>query len=325
MTRRCLSALALMRRYSAVASNNIRSETHIDYPMPSIDNAVLGSATKSQLSSSSFIQTNRLRRPWSDWETERLLEAVKIYRNHGYGKWSLVSSYVGTRNLVQCYHKYTRYLNPRYDKGTWTRAEDDRLRMAILKRGYGNWVPVAGDLERRSPQQCRARAEVLRKQACYLHGLWSDAELERLKDVCSRHEALRQQLKSSDSDDRTESLKSAQNSVWTEISSQVVTRSALQCWSKYQRLLEARLFEPWSREDSDRLMRAVELRGRRWTVIALEFPNRTRGQLLRQYEVLRRHQDRLVSAIDNDINSDSASSSSTNSNDGHDESKSAVA
>ena len=66
--------------------------------------------------------TRRKTRTWTIAEDQRLLAGVYHY---GLDNWQAVAQFLGSgRNRAQCSQRWTRGLNPRISKKSWTEAED---------------------------------------------------------------------------------------------------------------------------------------------------------------------------------------------------------
>lgn len=222
--------------------------------------------------------TNHLTRSaWTQEERLRLTEAVQQHKDSSYGKWTLIASHVKTRDYVQCYHKWNRYLNPMYRRGRWTRDEDSALFDALKLFGFGNWTKIARHIGSRTPQQVRARAHLMSQNSGHAFGAWNDEEIAALKKACSSF--------------TEQELAVFKYDVWHKISQSVITRNPVQCRSKYERLVNAKLTwnsKPWTIDEDRRLVEAVEKYGRKWkSLTTFCFTNRTPIQLQNRYRTVK--------------------------------------
>jgi hypothetical protein len=104
---------------------------------------------------------HRGNRAWKQNEDTRLLAA--IYR-FGMDDWERVSTFVGSgRSKSQCHQRWTRGLDPRIVKATWTAEQDEQLLMLVALYGEKRWTRVAVGVGNRCDVQCRYRYNVLKK------------------------------------------------------------------------------------------------------------------------------------------------------------------
>lgn len=104
-------------------------------------------------------QANR----WTKEEDQRLLAAVQA---HGADNWPLVAGCVGGgRTRSQCSQRWNRGLNPKIDKGNWSREEEQKLLDAVQTYGNKAWTRIASEMGNRSDVQCRFRYKFLQKKA----------------------------------------------------------------------------------------------------------------------------------------------------------------
>lgn len=92
-------------------------------------------------------------RSWSQVEDTRLLAG--IYRN-GLDNWSTVAMFVGNgRTRAQCAQRWSRGLNPRISRDTWTQEQETMLMQYVAMFGDKAWTKIATLLGNRSDVQCR--------------------------------------------------------------------------------------------------------------------------------------------------------------------------
>ena len=92
-------------------------------------------------------------RPWTTPEDVRLLAG--IYR-YGLDNWSTVAFFVGNgRTRGQCAQRWSRGLNPRLSKDTWSADEERLLLMLVRRFGDKAWTRIAAIIGHRSDVQCR--------------------------------------------------------------------------------------------------------------------------------------------------------------------------
>lgn len=92
-------------------------------------------------------------RPWSPIEDTRLLAGIIRY---GLENWSTVAMFVGNdRTRAQCSQRWSRGLNPRISKDTWSTEEENLLIQLVQQYGDKSWTKISSMLGNRSDVQCR--------------------------------------------------------------------------------------------------------------------------------------------------------------------------
>ena len=92
-------------------------------------------------------------RPWSPVEDTRLLAGIIRY---GLDNWSTVAMFVGNdRTRAQCSQRWSRGLNPRISKDTWSSEEENLLIQLVQQYGDKSWTKISSMLGNRSDVQCR--------------------------------------------------------------------------------------------------------------------------------------------------------------------------
>ena len=71
--------------------------------------------------------------------------------------WKGISDMLGTRNPVQCLHRWTKILQPGLIKGPWTMEEDKKLHEWVQMEGPKKWSMCSDFITGRSGKQCRER------------------------------------------------------------------------------------------------------------------------------------------------------------------------
>jgi hypothetical protein len=93
------------------------------------------------------------RDPWTSEEDEALKNAVKKLGHN----WSQIAKSLPGRSGHQCRERWRHFLNPNLKHGSWTLAEDEKLKNAVEKFGTHNWSKIAEDVPSRSDLQCKRR------------------------------------------------------------------------------------------------------------------------------------------------------------------------
>ncbi|OHS93120.1 Myb-like DNA-binding domain containing protein [Tritrichomonas foetus] len=92
-------------------------------------------------------------RSWSQNEDIRLLAG--IYR-YGLDNWSSIAVFVGNnRTRAQCAQRWSRGLNPRISKDSWTHEDETKLINYVNQFGEKSWTKIAALIGNRSDVQCR--------------------------------------------------------------------------------------------------------------------------------------------------------------------------
>lgn len=95
----------------------------------------------------------RKTRTWTPAEDQRLLGGVARF---GLDNWQTVAKWLGSgRNRAQCSQRWTRGLDPRISKKSWTPEEDAQLEELVRIHGDKSWTKIASILGNRSDVQCR--------------------------------------------------------------------------------------------------------------------------------------------------------------------------
>tara|TARA_B100000459_G_scaffold147498_1_gene117987 strand:+ start:829 stop:2034 length:1206 start_codon:yes stop_codon:yes gene_type:complete len=90
---------------------------------------------------------------WSEFEDERLVQAVKLY---GDSNWANISKCVPGRSAKQCSERYHNYVKP-HTTGSWSNQEDECLLHAVEIHGTRYWKKIAEHVPGRNGKQCRER------------------------------------------------------------------------------------------------------------------------------------------------------------------------
>ncbi|KAM7449052.1 Myblike DNAbinding domain-containing protein [Porites harrisoni] len=96
---------------------------------------------------------------WTEEEDELLRKAIEKYGT----SWNKLSEMVPGRSGPQCRERWVNALDPKIDKGAWTKIQDQKLLENVEKFGQGNWSKIARAIGNRTDNQCWRRWIVLRK------------------------------------------------------------------------------------------------------------------------------------------------------------------
>ncbi|KAL8881351.1 MAG: hypothetical protein Q9198_001434 [Flavoplaca austrocitrina] len=99
----------------------------------------------------------RERRNWTSLEDELLEQAVERARSDSQTlQWNTIAANVPGRTNKDYRKRYYYKVSATVNKGTWTKAEDERLRNAIQNCGL-KWTRVSAEVGTRSADQCSKR------------------------------------------------------------------------------------------------------------------------------------------------------------------------
>ena len=91
---------------------------------------------------------------WTKEEDKLLLARVEEYKDKKV-RWQEISKHVKTKTTRQCYSRYAQ-INPKLNKGLWSKKEDEELLNNISKYGK-KWSFLANIMKSRSIKQIRDR------------------------------------------------------------------------------------------------------------------------------------------------------------------------
>lgn len=102
-------------------------------------------------------------RHWTPEEDQRLIEAIN---QKGTDNWSQIAKSVGEgRTQAQCSQRWHRVLDPKIDKGNWSKEEEEQLIEYVVSFGTKAWTKIAAKMGNRSDVQCRFRYNFILKKA----------------------------------------------------------------------------------------------------------------------------------------------------------------
>lgn len=92
-------------------------------------------------------------RPWTVDEDNRLLAGIHRF---GLDDWSTISKFVGGgRSRAQCSQRWTRGLDPRISKDSWSPEDEAKLLTIIRESDRKCWTSISMSMGNRSDVQCR--------------------------------------------------------------------------------------------------------------------------------------------------------------------------
>jgi myb proto-oncogene protein len=172
----------------------------------------------------------------------------------------------------QCCHRWKYTLDPIIDRttrrtGTWTEAEDIKLKDSVERHGGKNWCAIATLVPDRSRGQCRGRWRYAMHSGIALEagraGKWTVDEDNKLKDSVLTHGGKN----------------------WIAITALIPGRTRVQCYERWHDVLDPSIdwasgrTGKWS-EDEDTMLKDTVLRhgDKSWKEIAALVPGRTNKQ-----------------------------------------------
>jgi len=82
---------------------------------------------------------DRKLRKWTQDEDDHLISMMKIYGN----RWVEIAKHVSDRTPAQCRERYCNKLDPKLNRKSWSKEEDERLLELTGIEGVGNWAKIA--------------------------------------------------------------------------------------------------------------------------------------------------------------------------------------
>ncbi|KAJ1892563.1 hypothetical protein LPJ66_006272 [Kickxella alabastrina] len=249
------------------------------------------------------------------WTAEQDARLVQMVDEKG-PAWSAIAGELGIQGSALKVRRRWEVLQPKHGSA-WSKAEDTDLANIIgqhTELGYalgdmGLWVKVSQQLKtNRSPRQSHARwtKTLLPRQGKALPftrferirgWVWSDEEVGRLRA------AVAVVSESSDSQNAIDcaqefepwlliginTAETLKPQYWTSIASQVGTRTAAQCVSKWNNLLGQLKGTSITTDQAKRLAALVKTHGRKWGFLAHNyFPDQSPVDLCYAYSLWRR-------------------------------------
>ncbi|KAH0790286.1 Myb-like DNA-binding domain containing protein [Histomonas meleagridis] len=113
---------------------------------------------------------------WSDEEDELLRKIASSQTNID---WKLLKPQFPGKTTQQLFERWTKVLDPKLTKGSWTRQEDEFIINFVSKFGCKSWTKLATMLPGRVGKQCRERYMNHLNPNIH-HGPWTPEEDRRL-------------------------------------------------------------------------------------------------------------------------------------------------
>ncbi|CAM8992585.1 unnamed protein product [Rhodiola kirilowii] len=200
---------------------------------------------------------------WTRIEDKELLLTVK---EKEMSNWIDIAVSLGTnRTPFQCLARFQRSLNAQMVKREWEEEEDARLCAAVRVFGESNWQMVASVLDRRTGTQCSNRWKKTLNPARLRVGRWTIDEDKRMKVTVKLFGAK----------------------CWSKIAQFVPGRTQVQCRERWVNCLDPSLKrDPWTEEETMKLMTAIGEHNYCWSKIAACIPPRTDNQCRRRWMAL---------------------------------------
>ncbi|KAJ9068585.1 hypothetical protein DSO57_1027181 [Entomophthora muscae] len=241
-----------------------------------------------------YITLNTHKGKWSDKELYLLKQAVSLFGSD----WGTTSKHVATRSPAQCKRKWDTLVSPEIGRTAWSASESERLVRLVLESpnfkmnnrspNYTqiDWEDISKWFPNKTRHMCRyhfltnlcGTAREKFKLAPFDKGLWTPQQTAKLISLVEQH-----------------------STNWTLISSELRTRSPLQCkshwkeqtWKKKQIISGVPLKQPklkfWTPVEDEALLRMYRLLGKQWMVMSLAEPtltSRTDRAIQSRYRIL---------------------------------------
>jgi hypothetical protein len=91
---------------------------------------------------------------WTAADDEQL---VNLVVRSGPPNWPAITSHFPEKSIREVTNRWEKVVNPSLVKGSWTRAEDERIITWVRTHGPTNWMKLAENLPKRTGKQCRER------------------------------------------------------------------------------------------------------------------------------------------------------------------------
>jgi hypothetical protein len=91
---------------------------------------------------------------WTAADDQQLIELVG---RCGAPNWAAVTCHFPGKTIREVTNRWEKVVNPSLVKGSWTRAEDERIINWVKVHGPTNWMKLAENLPERTGKQCRER------------------------------------------------------------------------------------------------------------------------------------------------------------------------
>jgi hypothetical protein len=91
------------------------------------------------------------------WSVQDDATLTSLVIGRGDIDWGVIASNFADKNQQQVAERWTKVLDPRLVKGSWTREEDQRILDFVKAEGTRSWVKLAALLPGRVGKQCRER------------------------------------------------------------------------------------------------------------------------------------------------------------------------
>ena len=162
---------------------------------------------------------------------------------------------------------FVRYLETSsfYKYKKWTNEEDQLLRRAILYYGPKNWQQISYCLNGRNNSQCFHRwmkginPKIKRSKWSFMEDLYLGIALNKIYV----------------------------NQKWSKIACHLSGRTDIQCRERWCNILDPSLEEiNWNKEEDKKLIVLYDKYGKKWSLIAKVFGNRTDNTIWRRWKVL---------------------------------------
>jgi Myb-like DNA-binding domain len=105
------------------------------------------------------ISANLKAKHWNEVEDALLKKLVKCYGHPT--PWPEIAEYFEGKSDVRCRERFSDYLSPAINKGTWTSQEDQTLLELVAIHGVGKWSQIREGLPGRTDRACLARFKAL--------------------------------------------------------------------------------------------------------------------------------------------------------------------
>ncbi|KAF9111708.1 Myblike DNAbinding domain-containing protein [Mortierella sp. AM989] len=173
----------------------------------------------------------------------------------------------------------------------WTVEEDAWLMDGVNRLG-SDWTKIADEFKDgrrlgRAATSCRRRWEILLRTDKLRVGLWDTDESDRLLCAIRKQVPSRSGKKPQVMDNNFYVDLDLSNVNWKIVSEEVETRTDAQCRSHVYKTLRSKNSGQWTKDETDRLVKAIKKHRLNWAALADEVMTRSAFQVKQKYYLSR--------------------------------------
>jgi hypothetical protein len=219
--------------------------------------------------------------PLDTWKIDEDIKLTSALQRYGGKNWKAAAALLPGRTKNECKNRWNDVSKNSIDQvavrsGTWTEAEDDKLKDAVHRHSRRDWSVIATMVPGRSKSQCRGRWYGALNPNTALtagsSGPWTEDEDSKLTSAVQRY------------GDKN----------WIGITALVPGRTKKQCRNRWHNALNpglaARNLGAWMDAEDVKLVHAVQMYcGKNWDAIAALVPDRSQRQCSSRWHAVLKH------------------------------------